>query len=437
MIEVNFEHWHYIFSEEDLQNGSPHQRKDIAKSKLRSALVHATLVLKTEQPILFEEEHIICANEAFPEAAIADPLADIEVWNEWRSGVRIFPYPGKYAKLSITHQLPKTSSTSSVGVIGEIMAGLFGQAIVGYDVLVRVIAQWPDFIFFPVNGRYSFLEAKAFTPQPDSYLDESFKIPKNVLGECLLEAISHLTIDPYVKVWYAFTEIQQVVPKIKFSVKFFELEVSDERRNKHPKITPTPVINGLAERAIQTAIIDFINNHPELLSVLSKLDRSNHRQAVEKILISISKERIFSVLANMPGKYKNIIFLDEDRIFKSVQEQIKRFKLTDTTEKGLDNKSNDTYYWLQPENENIQNDEQGIKFIRKIWQKKLYELKPLHSMIEMIANDWKPNIKNVNKHYQIVDSHKLWRCGSTIFFLSEGRPENLRVIEEYREHLGM
>jgi hypothetical protein len=292
-IEVDFEHWRYTFSEEDLQCGSPNKKK-IAKTKLCSALKSAKQVFKTDKPILFKEAQIICANEAFPEAAIADPLADIEVWNQWRSGVRIFPYPGKYAPLSITNQPPKTSSTSSVGVIGEIMAGLFGQAIVGHDVLVRVIHEWPDFIFFPVDGHYGFLEAKAFTPQPESYLDSFFKVPKNVLGECLVNATHQLTLDPFVKIWYSFTEIQQLQPSMRFSVKFFELDVPDERCKNKQKPTPAPVIDGLGERAIQMAIIELSEKIPDLMSRFIKRN-NNNRKYTEQKLIKHSHERIKSV----------------------------------------------------------------------------------------------------------------------------------------------
>jgi len=117
--------------------------------------------------LTFAAEQIRSGNEAFPEAAVADPIVDLQIWDEWRSGARYFPYPGRYNKLDITKQDKKISSPSSVGVLGEIMADFFAQEGVSPFVLVRVIRRWPDFIFSDRDGNYSFVESKAFTGYPE------------------------------------------------------------------------------------------------------------------------------------------------------------------------------------------------------------------------------------------------------------------------------
>jgi hypothetical protein len=127
MIHVSFQHWCHVFSDKALiRYGSPHFDRYSAGQALRQEVV-GSASLVDNVALQFPEETILCANEAFPEAAIADPLADLEIWDEWSTGVRSFPYPGKYGRLGIQTQMPKTASTASVGVIGEIMAGLLAQ----------------------------------------------------------------------------------------------------------------------------------------------------------------------------------------------------------------------------------------------------------------------------------------------------------------------
>jgi hypothetical protein len=201
MIHVSFQHWCHVFSDRALiRYGSPHFDRHFPGQALRQEVVgSASLVDNVALP--FPEEAILCANEAFPEAAVADPLADLEIWDEWSTGVRSFPYPGKYGRLGIHTQMPKTASTASVGVIGEIMAGLFAQQGVAPWVLVRVIQKWPDFIFAEQDGRYAFVEAKASAQTLPSSTGLMGRVAPGLLDECLVEAVQQLNADPYGRVW--------------------------------------------------------------------------------------------------------------------------------------------------------------------------------------------------------------------------------------------
>ena len=136
MINVDFQHWRYIISENDLMAyGSPHYSRPMAGKALCSKL-DLTAHRIASLSLGFNELQILCGNEAFPEAAVADPLADLEMWDEWKTGFRSFPYPGRYSRFNIVAQEAKTNSPSSIGVIGEIMTGLFAQAGINPWVLV-------------------------------------------------------------------------------------------------------------------------------------------------------------------------------------------------------------------------------------------------------------------------------------------------------------
>ncbi|MFM6156153.1 MAG: hypothetical protein ACKPE3_24685, partial [Sphaerospermopsis kisseleviana] len=338
MIEVSFEHWKYEFSEEDLQYGSSHFGEGEAKKNLRDALYKACDTRKakhiTKGSIDFTESHIICANESFPEAAIADPIADLEVWNEWRSGVRIFPYSGQYSKLSITNQPGKGSSPSSIGVVGEIMAGLFGQAIISPWILVRVIRRWPDFIFYTNDGRYAFLEAKAFTSKNKNYSVNSLDdVSEATLGECLLNAVRHQTIDPFVKIFYSFTQIKEIEPNIRLSVTFLELDVPDSRRITTKISAPQPLIDGLAERAIQKAIHQYM-----IEEGLGELRGNEINKNKIKFLAHQSIETVlndFKLMSNHDFNSNDYsceqltadIDIERIRIEKSIDKQVRDFKI--------------------------------------------------------------------------------------------------------------
>jgi hypothetical protein len=207
VISVSFQHWCHVFSDKALiRYGSPHFDRHSAGQALRQEV--ASIASRVEDVSLrFPAEAILCANESFPEAAVADPLADLEIWDEWSTGIRSFPYPGKYGRVGIQTQERKTASTASVGVIGEIMAGLFAQQGVAPWVLVRVIQKWPDFIFAEQDGRYAFVEAKASAQTLPSSPDLLGRVAPALLDECLVEAVQQLNADRYVRVWGAFTQI--------------------------------------------------------------------------------------------------------------------------------------------------------------------------------------------------------------------------------------
>jgi hypothetical protein len=198
----------------------------------------------------FQRNQIICANEVFPESVSADPLADLEIWDEWRQNIRRFPFPGLFSPLGITSQASKTTSPTSVGVLGEIMTGLFSQAYISPWVIVRPIRRWPDFIFLCSDQSYAFVESKAFTGNPDDSQDALSRLPKSTLQECLDHAVKQLNADPFVTVWYCFTEICRIDP-MELRVTFLDLKTSPERRvlRAGERILPEAVVYGLAERA--------------------------------------------------------------------------------------------------------------------------------------------------------------------------------------------
>ncbi|MEO1431908.1 MAG: hypothetical protein AAFV71_23165 [Cyanobacteria bacterium J06633_8] len=256
-IKVSFEHYKFLITEELKSYNSGYfdnaERKAVLLEEFNR---QSQLVSRGEAE--FHRHQILCANEVFPEAAVANPLADLEVWNLWKSGYRRFPYPGTYRKFNITSQLPKTNSPSSVGVLGEIIAGLFGQAIISPFILVRPIRRFPDFIYSTNNGLYAYLESKAFTTV-DSEDGLFSRVKRNELVNFLVESLREMVSDSHVKTWGSFTYIQEINPTKLFTT-FIEVDFKERDKSKlELGIMPEPVIQGLAEIAIERGVAKMLN----------------------------------------------------------------------------------------------------------------------------------------------------------------------------------
>jgi hypothetical protein len=219
-LRFEFRHIRYEIDDADLiKYGSPHFDAVTAGKHLKERLKNFGQKVTSFRGEL-SRAHVLCGNEAFPEAAVSDPVADLELWDEWRSGTRVFPYPGRYSRLAIQTQGHKISSPSSVGVLGEIVAGIFAQAGIAPWVLVRVVRRWPDFIFATRDAHYAFVESKAFTLDGD---DSEERRTDSTLGECLVDAVQQMNADAYVRVWLAFTVVRRISPEIELGVTFYEL----------------------------------------------------------------------------------------------------------------------------------------------------------------------------------------------------------------------
>lgn len=296
-VTVEFRHYRVEFSDEVLGRlGSCYFSRREAGKELRTwLLVHVGGPL-FRSTMLFDRAHLTCANEVFPEAALAEPVADLEVWDEWRSGLRRFPYPGVYTRLDIFHQERKTSATSSVGVLGEIFSGLFSQSFVAPLVVVRPIRRWPDFILLGNDQRYSFVESKASASLDPATSPGIEKVPEELLGDGLVDAMQELNADPFLRVWLVFTDIVSVQP-LRVRVCVLETEAPATRRTGRPTAVPDAVIDGLAERALVTSAAELEPRINELFERVRSADSKAASEELWRRLKPLAVERAESMLA--------------------------------------------------------------------------------------------------------------------------------------------
>jgi len=416
-MEINFMHLKHIFEESSLMRyTSPHFSNSEAGSEIRNIVLKGLEKQHEFFGMEFLREQLLCANEVFPEAAVADPFADLEIWNEWRSGSRAFPYPGKYSRLGITVQEPKTSSKISIGMIGEIFAGLFSQSYLGPWVLVRVIRRWPDFIYYTRDGRYAFIESKAFTFF-NQHLLNIINIPQDELGQCLFEAAQQLNTDPFVKVWLSFTAIRNIDP-FKADVIFLELDAPNRRReNVAVRVVPPAVIKGLAYRAITHAASDLPPLDIIGLGTKPPGKKSDSRKAAESRLILRANEMIEEELLDVSIE-KSFLPNIRKEVEREIEIQVGKSFLQES------------YIGKKYELAKRRAAEGKLSYIRSIGSAGLYIADIPRVERREMEKTWTPNWADANKPWKTVNKKNLWRGSSAVFAIGSEEINNLLVTEE-------
>jgi hypothetical protein len=405
-IGVSFEHWKYTFPTAMLSRyGSRYfSRKEAGQAYASD--IYDKAECAAEHRLDFEEEQILCGNEAFPEAAVADPIADLQVWDEWASGIRDFPYPGRYSRLGITRQEEKVSSPASVGVLGEIMAGFFAQAGVSPWVLVRVVRRWPDFIFaHPRDRSYSFVESKAFTGPVGVGPGLRSRVPSALLVEGVINASQELTSDPFGKIWCSFTQIKEVTP-LRLAVTFLELGGPEEdKAHKHPTM-PAAVANGLAERAVnQAAARTGVEESSGLF-----LPRSPGFEDGLRTLQEAADEQIKDLLREAGMEAAND--LDRQRLREAVERVLHRVVKTRRRARGVEESEGRRLSAAKEVAADCL-----LSKIRDVGGQGLYLADLPRDVQDEVRTAWSQDWTQANEPWGEIMGTSLWRCGGAVLCL--------------------
>jgi hypothetical protein len=440
-IQVDFQHWRHTFREQVLiRYGGPYfSAADAGKHLMREVLPNCDLVSQFQ--VSLDRRQVFCANEAYPEAALADPLADLDVWDEWLSGVRVFPYPGEYTPLGITSQEGKISSPSSVGVLGEVIAGVFSEAYVSPQVLVRVIRHWPDFIFYSGNGIYSFVESKAFTQveqaTPKLFRDLGIKparsrppvcdperLSRKAFPELLVDAVHQLNADAFVKVWGAFTSVDQIRPELRLTCTFFEFDVPDTRRQSQAqRILPHAVIKGVAQRAVASASCEL--NEAEMAvfrqtpKQREKSARAKKRRSDRDVLAVYAdagpeidakgveeklRENALGVIGEILGRAEDDVAASESQglIEEEIGQLVRGFVFSERLE--------GTRFFTTKKrgSGNI------LRAVRTVGNDTLLMGSLAKDDLAALDHDWQPNWENASEHWREIRGVPLWRFGGSV-----------------------
>ena len=303
MLEIDFSYYKFGMSADDEHLNSPHYAPSAKRSKLFESFQYNHVPVIENEIYKLPKHIVMFANEVYPESAISDPMGDLLVWNSWKSGIRSFPYPGKYLPLEIVNQESKIQSSSTVGVIGECFAGIFATEGIGPWPIVRVIRKWPDFIFFDrITSRFALVESKAFSDIGGQKNGLTHRVQSQTFKELLVDALKHLVSDRSVSVWGAITRVTSINP-FQAQVTFVECYLGNANRTSGAPIT----LNILGEFVMQLALGRVIE---ELRNDNVKFRKPKKADTVQ--VPEFVSEAIADVVSSFPKSMMTRIS-DEDR----------------------------------------------------------------------------------------------------------------------------
>ena len=418
---VEFRHYRIEFSDDVLSRfGSRYFARKEAGRQLRKWLLERLRTAQHSASLQFSAAQLACANEVFPEAALADPIADLEVWDEWRSGLRRFPYPGVYTRLDILRQEKKTSATSSVGVLGEILAGLFSQSYVAPLVVVRPIRRWPDFIYLGADRRYSFVESKASASLDDPRSPGIEYVPEELLGEGLADAVQELNAEPFLRVWLVFTDVWAVQP-VRANVCVLEADTPLARTTGRSFRIPDAVIDGLAERLLVASAVELEPEFEQAASMANDEEEKRARRELWERLRDHAAGRVSEVVpTSVPEEYQSeAVSAIRERIKgmrarKATATESEGKRLTDAKRAAAGGKlaalrqPASGKYWLM-----------------------LADLGP--SDLELLRRSWEADWSRASRPWGHFNELPLWRCSSAVLGVGEREYEGVDVSEAQHE----
>jgi hypothetical protein len=419
MIGVSFEHWQYTFQEAMLSRYESRyfSRKEAGEHYLADIYGRATRL--TTLNLNLSESQVLCGNEAFPEAAVADPIADLEVWDEWKAGTRYFPYPGRYSRLGITRQEEKTSSPSSVGVMGEILTGFFAQAGVSPWVVVRVVRRWPDFIFSHRDGTYSFVESKAFTGKASGKHGLRSRTLDGLMINAGVDAAQQLNSNPFGKVWYSFTHVASISP-MRLHLTFLEMNVSEERRAaSQEQPMPAAVVEGLAERAVNQAAARLnIHRIEDLRGFVL-----NEKDAAIRTLEGNAEDEIETILPETGERL--VRGTDREALsgaIAKIVEGLRNRKGTKAKSEEMGESSGQRFFRAKE----LAADSRLSK-LRRIGDQWVFLADLPQAQQSEVRRSWSPDWTKANRPWNQIDRNDLWRCGGAVFCLGDAALEGREI----------
>ena len=332
-MEIDFHHYKFPFNTRDVRLNSNYYDLKTKKDILLESF-NSTKKLHYKGVFTFPEKLMLLANEAFPESAINDPLGDLRVWDTWRTGGRSFPYPGVYLPLDIFNQETKIQSSSTIGVVGECLAGMFATAGIAPWPTVRVIRHWPDFIYYNGGSKsFALIESKAFTDFGDTTTNPNDRLNISTFREFLVAAFGHLLSDRSVSVWGAFTRVQCIEP-FRAQVTFVETSLSGNSTNSNSPV----VVEEFGQQMMRLALgyaSGKLYEHANLDKKRHKIDDSEVQDMdmqelpkfVQREIKKIVEQPPFSVISTFSSSERDTImhaaqdfyFGNKDKIFKAVK----------------------------------------------------------------------------------------------------------------------
>ena len=401
-IQVFFKHYKCLFPLELAQDIiAPYYQIKERKQILMDTLI-GNINLEYQNNYQMDDLQFKCGNEIFPEFAVSDPLSDLNTYDEWQNGRRNYPFKGIYPPFGISSQLEKIESSSSFGVVGEVLAGLFSQSYFAPFVLVRNIRRWPDFIFYNNSNKYVFVESKATASEIDINNPKNGDFEKDILSEFVMDAMQSVLNNQSTNICLSQTRISGDSKQRIFHLCILEMECDSSSYSENTSMPPS-VVSGLAYQIVDQYIsslfdesgpLEFSYNIDEKLKYrLKNFYRKKEIESFKEGIYEINSlevntkddQKIDSEIKRIIKKISNKNNLDFKNIGKSLKQSISKGVF-----QNVSNVCNQSIFYKKMNSK----DEQDIM---KTW-----------------TPDWDQSVK----YYKKENNNFIWRCGNSFLYVT-------------------
>ena len=398
-LRIEFKYYKGLFPIELAKKYStPYFQEKEIKNKLLDPLTN-NIELEHTNEFEMDEEQFKCGNEIFPESAISDPLSDLNTYDEWRGGRRMFPHKGMYPPFGIEDQLTKIESSVSFGVVGEILAGLFCQSYFAPYVLVRNIRRWPDFIFHKNNSKFVFVESKATASEINERnpLDGNFE--SSTFKEFLSDSMKSILNSETTNVCLSQTRMLGDRSQRVFHLNILELESDSEKDPSQENFSET-VVAGLATQVADQYIgslfeegqLDYFESSGDEINNHIKNYKKASTYKIQEMLIQKNNLKVNDG--------------DHSRIKKEVDSKLK----------DISKKINKLDYKNIGKNFKGSFSTGSFKNISSICNKSIFSRQLNDSEESNITSNWSPNWSNSIAPFENSNPPK-WRCSNSILYM--------------------
>jgi len=401
-IHIYFKHYKCLFPIDLAQQIiSPYFQDGERKKFLMDELDgHINLVFENNYDM--NDSLFICGNEIFPESAISDPLSDLNTYDEWQNGRRNYPFKGLYPPFGIDTQLEKIESSSSFGVVGEILAGVFSQSYFAPFILVRNIRRWPDFIFINHDNRYVFVESKATASEIDQngILDGDFEY--HILSDFIMDSMKSFLNSETTNVCLSQTRIAGDRFRRIFHLNILEMQSSSTKSPQEDNIPPS-VVSGLAYQVVDQYISSlFTESGPlEYSGKMNDEIKSRIKYFYKKNDADQIKDQIYKI---------NSLDINEDddskidKKIKEIMDQLSKKKILDFKNIGKNMKKSIT--------------SGAFNNIATVCNQNIFYKKMSSTEENSFLKIWQPDWNSAIKPYNNYQNKSYWRCGNSILYVN-------------------
>jgi hypothetical protein len=214
--------------------------------------------------------------------------------------------------------------------------------------------------------------------------------------DCINHAVHQLNADPFVTVWFSFTEICRIDP-LELRVTFIELNAPEQRSiDQTRRVVPQAVVQGLAERAVSTGTAKVLQKEGYFPgdSVGTKNRHGKNQREIE----AFSVEEVAEVMIDAVP----------DALHESAKEEIQK-QARKLAAKAVP-RSTDPGKRMTAAKELASEGQCGE--LRSLGSERFYLVDLTAEQRKLLEREWSPNWEQAVQKWKTIRGTDFWRCSS-------------------------